>query len=60
MCLDGKFEIEYYDAEKIIVEKGETVLIPAVIEHLVLKPVVQSKLLEVYIPEQTNESKSKK
>jgi mannose-6-phosphate isomerase len=60
MCLDGKFEIEYYDAEKIIVEKGETVLIPAVIEHLVLNPVVQSKLLEVYIPEQTNESKSKK
>lgn len=57
MCLDGRFEIEYYETEKIKVEKGETVLIPAVIEHLVLKPVVQSKLLEVYIPESTNDKK---
>jgi mannose-6-phosphate isomerase len=55
MCLEGKFEIEYYESEKIVVEKGETVLIPAVIEHLILKPIVQSKLLEVYIPELTKE-----
>ncbi|MBU8892678.1 MAG: mannose-6-phosphate isomerase [Bacteroidales bacterium] len=54
MCLEGKFEIEYYESEKITIEKGETVLIPAVIEHLILNPVVQSKLLEVYIPEQKN------
>ncbi len=50
MCLDGKFEIEYYESEKIIIEKGETILIPSVIEHLILNPVVQSKLLEIYIP----------
>ena len=50
MCLEGKFEIEYYESEEITIEKGETVLIPAVIEHLILKPVVHSKLLEVYIP----------
>ena len=55
MCLDGKFEIEYYESEKITIEKGETVLIPAVMEHLYLNPVVQSKLLEVYIPEPGNE-----
>lgn len=60
MCLEGKVEIKYYESEKIIVEKGETILIPAVIEHLILNPVVHSKLLEVYIPDQTNESKSKK
>ncbi len=54
MCLDGKFEIEYYESEKIAIKKGETVLIPAVIEHLILKPVVQSKILEVYIPKQDN------
>ena len=54
MCLEGKFEIEYYESEKITIEKGETVLIPAVIEHLILNPVVQSKLLEVYIPEPKN------
>jgi len=57
MCLEGKVEIEYYESEKIIIEKGETVLIPAVIEHLFLNPVVQSKLLEVYIPEPGNEKK---
>lgn len=55
MCLDGKFEIEYYKSEKITIEKGDTVLIPAVIEHLTLKPDVQSKLLEVYIPEPNKE-----
>ena len=59
MCLEGKFEIDYFESEKITVEKGETVLIPAVIEHLVLHPVVQSKLLEVYIPE-PNDKDTKK
>ncbi len=54
MCLDGEFEIEYYESERITIKKGETVLIPAVIEHLILNPVVQSKILEVYIPEQDN------
>lgn len=51
MCLEGKFEIEYYKSEKITVEKGETVLIPAVIEHLILNPIIESKLIEIYIPE---------
>lgn len=58
MCLDGELEIVCDETEKILVKKGETVLIPAVIEHLQLKPVVQSKLLEVYIPE-PGEEKSK-
>jgi len=55
MCLEGKFEIEYYESEKITIEKGETVLIPSVIEHLFLNPVNQSKILEIYIPEKTDE-----
>ena len=59
MCLDGEFEIEYYESEKLKVKKGETVLIPAVIEHLLLTPVTPSKVLEVYIPEPEN-GKSKK
>lgn len=57
MCLEGKVEIEYYKSEKMSIKKGETVLIPAVIEHLILNPVVQSKLLEVYIPDPANEKK---
>ncbi len=51
MCIEGKLEIVYNETEKITIEKGETVLIPAVIEHLILNPVVQSKLIEVYITE---------
>lgn len=58
ICLEGEFEIIYEEVESIRVKKGETVLIPAVIEHLQLNPVVQSKLLEVYIPE-PGEEKSK-
>ncbi|MFO7828996.1 MAG: type I phosphomannose isomerase catalytic subunit [Bacteroidales bacterium] len=60
MCLDGKFEIFYNETEKLYIEKGVTVLIPAVIEHLILSPVVQSKLLEVYIPEPANEKPTPK
>lgn len=55
MCLEGKFEIEYYESEKITIEKGETVLIPSVIEHLFLNPVNQCKILEIYIPEKTDD-----
>lgn len=57
LCLDGEFEIEYYESEKIVIKKGETVLVPAIIEHLYLNPVVQSKLLEVYIPEPGEDKK---
>ena len=59
MCLEGKFEIGYYESEKITIEKGETVLIPAVIEHLILNPIVESKLIEIYIPEKANKKASK-
>jgi len=55
ICLDGKIEITYNETERLHIEKGETILIPAVFEHLILNPVVQSKLLEVYIPEPENE-----
>lgn len=60
MCIEGEFEIKYYESETISVKKGETVLIPAVIEHLILNPVVQSKILEIFIPELTDEKSSKK
>lgn len=60
MCIDGEFEIEYYESEKITIKKGETVLIPAVIEHLRLNPVVPSKVLEIYIPEPEDGKNKKK
>lgn len=49
MNIDGKFVLEYEDGKEII-EKGETVLIPASLEAFSLKPLTeQAKTLEVYI-----------
>ena len=55
MCLDGEFEIVYNASEKTNIKKGETILIPAVFEQLILNPVDKSKLLEIYIPEPEDE-----
>ncbi|MEA3443400.1 MAG: type I phosphomannose isomerase catalytic subunit [Bacteroidota bacterium] len=49
LCLDGQFNIEYGSKEKCQVSKGETVLIPAEIDNLVLVPDGTTKLLEVFI-----------
>ncbi len=57
MCIDGQFKINYAKDESITVLKGETILIPAVIEHLFLEPVRESKILEIFIPESTNDIK---
>ncbi|MCX7986234.1 MAG: class I mannose-6-phosphate isomerase [Bacteroidales bacterium] len=49
MCLEGEFIIETFNASSVEVSKGETVLIPAEINNLYLKPTPQAKILEVYI-----------
>ena len=49
ICLDGELRIETESGSESV-QKGETILIPASIEHVRLKPVSASaKLLEVYI-----------
>ncbi len=48
MCISGGFSVSYKD-EIIIVNKGETVLIPAVINTIELNPENHTELLEVYI-----------
>jgi mannose-6-phosphate isomerase len=48
LCTDGKFTIEYSQGKEII-QKGETVLIPAELHELRLVPEPSAKLLEVYI-----------
>lgn len=48
MCLEGKVVMEYKD-EKTVVNKGDTVLIPACIKELRLIPETESTLLEVYV-----------
>jgi len=49
MCLDGKVEIIYDENDSIVFEKGETLLVPASVEHLAYKPEPHAKLLEVYL-----------
>ena len=49
ICLEGSFELKYYDTESIRVSKGETILLPAVIKNISLNPDQPSSILEVYI-----------
>ncbi len=50
MCLEGSFVIGYNDT-KTNVSKGETVLLPAIIDEVELYPESEVTLLEVFIPE---------
>jgi len=49
MCLDGEFNIEYYDNETINASKGESLIIPAELKNIRLNPVTETKILEIYI-----------
>ena len=48
ICTDGEFLIKWEgNSERIV--KGETVLLPAIINDVILEPVTESQLLEIYI-----------
>jgi len=49
MCIEGSYTLEYEDA-KLMVTKGESVLIPALITEVTLVPNETTTLLEIYIP----------
>ncbi|MFC2119110.1 mannose-6-phosphate isomerase, partial [Bacteroidota bacterium] len=49
LCLDGQFEINYGAKETVNVVKGDTVLIPAALEEIILLPQSDVKILEIYI-----------
>ena len=49
MCVEGAIEIGYGDGLWETLVKGETVLIPAELRSVILRPTVNSKLLEVYV-----------
>jgi mannose-6-phosphate isomerase len=50
MCLSGKARIEYSEGKSEFVGKGETVLIPSVLETIKIIPEDEVEILEVYIP----------
>jgi mannose-6-phosphate isomerase len=49
MCTEGQGEILYGNNGSVTFKKGETLLIPAVLKNLVVKPAKPSTLLEIYI-----------
>ncbi|MCK4664356.1 MAG: class I mannose-6-phosphate isomerase [Bacteroidales bacterium] len=50
MCIEGEYLIKYDNKEKPVkAYKGETILLPACIKYFELKPLTQTKLLEIYI-----------
>jgi mannose-6-phosphate isomerase len=48
ICIEGEFLI-CWDGNSEKVTKGETVLLPAMIKEVTLKPMNEARLLEVYI-----------
>jgi len=53
ICLEGEFNI-IWDGESERVIKGETVLLPAQIKEVMLEPVGEAKLLEIFIISEDN------
>jgi mannose-6-phosphate isomerase len=48
ICTEGSFAIRW-EGETETVEKGETVLLPAMIKEVVLEPIGEAQVLEIYI-----------
>lgn len=48
MCIEGEFSIDHTE-DSISITKGETVLIPADLKELRLKPKGKTKILEIYM-----------
>ncbi len=49
MCLEGEFMVELDNGTKELIKKGESVLIPAIAEQVSLTPIIETKILEVFI-----------
>jgi mannose-6-phosphate isomerase len=49
MCTEGAGEIIYGEGSSVNFIKGETILIPAALKNLIIKPGMPSTLLEVYV-----------
>lgn len=49
LCAEGAFELDDEKSDKLIIEAGETVLIPASATKIYLTPLNKAKLLEVFI-----------
>jgi mannose-6-phosphate isomerase len=50
LCVEGKVNILSSEDHKLVIEKGETVLIPAELKNLILIPEGTARVLETYVP----------
>jgi len=57
ICTEGSFLIRW-DGNSEPVIRGETVLLPAMIKEVTLEPSPEAKVLEIFITEKINISKS--
>ncbi len=53
LCTEGEFIIKW-DGNAEVISKGETVLLPAMIKEIILEPVTETKLLEIFVNETIN------
>lgn len=49
MCISGKASIMYNVTESIEIKGGETILIPASLKNLAIKPEPEAEVLEIYV-----------
>ena len=49
LCIEGNAEIHYNDNDYETITKGETVLIPADLKEITLKPIESATVLEIFI-----------
>lgn len=48
ICTEGRFSLKW-DKESLIINMGETILIPAIIDNITIIPEVKTKILEIFI-----------
>ena len=50
ICVEGGVELVDENDFSVMINKGDAVLVPAMMQRIVLKPETKSRLLEVYVP----------
>ena len=53
ICTEGEFTIRW-EGNAEVVTRGETILLPAMIKEVLLEPVLETKVLEIFVDENAN------
>jgi mannose-6-phosphate isomerase len=52
ICIEGEFLIRWDETQEKVI-KGETILLPAMIKEVILEPITETRLLEIFINSET-------